>query len=43
LFVIRVYRDEDYIAKIASEVELFNIELQQTVEYVRRYGQRDAA
>lgn len=43
LFVIRVYRDEDYIAKIAKEVELFNIELQQTVEYIRRYGQQAAA
>lgn len=43
LFVTRVYRDEAYIAKIAREVELFNIELQQTVDYVRRYGQREAA
>lgn len=43
LFVKRVYRDEDYIKKLASEVELFNIELQQTVEYIRRYGQKEAA
>lgn len=43
LFVVRVYRDEDYIKKIANEVELFNIELQQTVEYIRRYGQKAAA
>jgi hypothetical protein len=43
LFVVRVYRDEAYIAKIAHEVDLFNIELQQTVEYIRRYGQREAA
>lgn len=43
LFVIRVYRDEEYIKKIANEVELFNIELQQTVEYIRRYGEKAAA
>jgi hypothetical protein len=38
LFVKRVYRDEAYITKLALEVELFNAELQQTVEYIRRYG-----
>ncbi len=43
LFVIRVYRDEDYIKKIANEVELFNVELHQTVDYIRRYGAKDAA
>lgn len=43
LFVKRVYRDEEYIAKLAKEVDLFNIELQQTVDYIRRYGQREAA
>lgn len=43
LFVKRVYRDEEYIAKLAREVDLFNTELQQTVEYIRRYGQREAA
>lgn len=43
LFVKRVYRDEDYIKKLANEVELFNTELQQTVEYIRRYGQKAAA
>ena len=43
LFVKRVYRDEDYIAKLAREVDLFNTELQQTVDYIRRYGQREAA
>jgi hypothetical protein len=42
-FVKRVYRDEDYIKRLAHEVELFNIELQQTVEFIRRYGQREAA
>lgn len=43
LFVKRVVRDEAYIAKLAQEVELFNIELQQTVEYIRRYGAKAAA
>lgn len=43
LLRVRVYRDEDYIKKIASEVELFNVELQQTVEYIRHYGEKAAA
>lgn len=43
LFVKRVFRDETYIAKLANEVGLFNIELQQTVEYIRRYGVKAAA
>lgn len=43
IFTIRVQRDEDYIKKLAAEVDLFNIELQQTVEYIRRYGQKAAA
>lgn len=43
LLRVRVYRDEDYIKKIAQEVELFNIELQQTVEFIRKYGQQEAA
>jgi hypothetical protein len=43
LFVKRIYRDETYIAKIAQEVDLFNIELQQTVEYIRRYGSKAQA
>lgn len=43
LFVTRVTRDKAYIAKIALEVELFNVELQQTVEYIRRYGSKAAA
>lgn len=42
-FIKRVYRDEDYIKKIANEVELFNVELQQTVDFIRRYGQKVAA
>lgn len=43
LFVKRVYRDEEYIQKIALAVELFNVELQQTVEYIRRYGAKSEA
>lgn len=43
LFVKRVYRDEDYIKRLANEVELFNVELQQTVDYIRRYGKSEAA
>lgn len=43
IFIKRVHRDEDYIAKIAHHVDLFNIELRQTVEYIRRYGQSEAA
>jgi hypothetical protein len=43
LFVKRVYRDEEYIKRLANEVDLFNTELRQTVEYIRRYGQKAAA
>lgn len=43
LFIKRIYRDEDYIKSIALAVDLFNSELQQTVDYVRRYGAREAA
>lgn len=43
LFIKRVYRDEDYIKKLALEVDLFNTELQQTVECIRRYGEKAAA
>jgi len=43
LFVKRVYYDEEYIKRLANEVDLFNIELRQTVEYIRRYGAKDAA
>jgi len=43
LLQVRVYRDEEYIKKIASEVDRFNVELQQTVDYIRRYGQKEAA
>jgi hypothetical protein len=36
LFVTREYRDEEYIAKLASAVDAFNDELSQMVEHVRR-------
>ncbi len=43
LLCVRVYRDESYISKLAQEVELFNVELKQTVDYIRRYGAKEAA
>lgn len=44
LFVLRVERDEEYIKKIAKEVELFNVELRQTVDYIRKLSkQKEAA
>lgn len=43
LLRVRVTRDEPYIAKLAHEVDLFNVELRQTVEYIRKYGQKEAA
>lgn len=39
LFVKRAYRDEDYIASLASAVDKFNDELAEVVERIRRYGQ----
>lgn len=42
LLQVRVYRDEEYIAKIAKEVDLFNTELFMTVDFIRRYGQKAA-
>ncbi len=42
-FIVRVQRDEEYIKAIALAVELFNVELRQTVEYIRNYGQSEAA
>jgi hypothetical protein len=37
LFVTRVARDEEYIASIAKAVEIFNEELAELVERIRRY------
>lgn len=39
LLVKRVFRDDKYISELERGVELFNIELQHTVEYVKNYGQ----
>lgn len=38
LFVVREYRDEDYIKTLASEVDRFNDELAEIVERVRQMG-----
>jgi YqaJ-like recombinase protein len=43
LFVKRVYRDEEYIKSIALAVDAFNVELRQTVEFIRRYGTKSEA
>ena len=43
IFIKRVFRDEEYIKSIAKAVELFNTELHQTVDYIRRYGKAQAA
>lgn len=43
LFKIRVYPDQEYIKKLSDEVDRFNTELQMTVEYIRKYGQKEAA
>lgn len=36
LFVVREYRDEDYIANLSSEIDRFNDELAEMVERIRR-------
>lgn len=41
--IVRVTRDEPYIATLASEVDRFNDELAAVVESVRRYGISEAA
>ena len=38
LFVKRLYRDEDYIARLSEHVDMFNAELHRLVERVRSYG-----
>lgn len=40
--IVRVERDEAYIAKLAAAVDAFNSELAEVVEKVRRYGLSDA-
>lgn len=39
LFEKRAHRDEDFIARLAREVEIFNGELAELVARVRRYGE----
>lgn len=43
LFHIRVYRDEEYIRHMSECVNIFNQELAQLVDYVRRYGRKAEA
>lgn len=44
LMVVRVYRDEGYIANLAGAVKAFNEELATTVQFIRQqYGARVAA
>jgi hypothetical protein len=43
LFIKRVYRDEPYIQKLATEINLFNAELDAVVAKIRRYGEAVAA
>ncbi len=38
-FIKRTYRDESYIGEMAQAVRIFNVELHETVERIRRYGQ----
>lgn len=40
--IVRVERDEAYIANLAAEVDRFNEELAEVVDRVRRYGQAEA-
>ena len=39
VLTVRVYRDEDYIANLAGEVDRFNDELGALVDRIRRYGE----
>jgi hypothetical protein len=41
--IIRVYRDEAYIKHLEECIDIFNQELAQLVDYVRRYGRAEAA
>jgi len=43
LFIKRAYRDEAYIASIATAVKQFNEELAEIVAKVRSYGMKEAA
>ncbi len=39
----RAYRDEAYILNLSAAVNQFNVELQETVAFIRSYGQKEAA
>jgi hypothetical protein len=43
LFVKRAHRDEGYIATIAGAIKEFNVELDELVERIRRYGSPERA
>lgn len=44
LLVVRVERDDEYIAKISKAVDAFNVELATTVQFIRQaYGTKEAA
>lgn len=43
LLVVRVHRDDGYIATLAGAVNEFNAELAELVERIRRYGIQEAA
>lgn len=42
LFVKRAWRDKDYIQKLSDAIDAFNVELAETVERVKAYGNRPA-
>lgn len=43
LFVLRVERDDGFIAELSGAVTKFNAELTETVEFIRNYGSQKAA
>lgn len=43
LFVLRVERDDGFIAEMSGAITKFNAELAETVEFVRQYGARKEA
>jgi hypothetical protein len=43
ILTVRVYRDEQYIKDMSSEIDRFNDELAELVERVKRYGTKEAA
>ncbi len=43
MLTVRVYRDEEYIKTMSSEIDRFNDELAAMVERIRHYGMKDAA